>query len=259
MEIIDTHTHLFTEEFTDDLPLVIARAEEEGITRLYMPNIDASTVDDLLRVCRSYPGYCLPMIGLHPTSVNEGFREELERLHTWLEEPEHPFVAIGEVGMDLYWDTTYRKEQEEAFRVQIEWALQTDLPIIIHSRSSFEELYAIMSDYRHSSLKGIFHSFGGSVDEAKALLEFEGFMLGINGVLTFKKSTLPDVLATLPADRVVLETDSPYLAPVPHRGKRNESSYIKYTLAHMASVYGKTLEEMAEITSKNARKVFEKA
>lgn len=259
MEIIDTHTHLFVEEFADDLPQVIARAQEAGVTRLYMPNIDASTVDDLLRVCRAYPGYCLPMLGLHPTSVDEGFRAELDRLYPLLQAEGHSFVAIGEVGMDLYWDTTFRAEQEEALRIQIGWALEADLPVIIHSRSAFHELYEIMSDYRHTGIRGIFHSFTGTEEEARKLLEFEGFMLGINGVLTFKKSALPAVLASLPVDRLVLETDSPYLAPVPHRGKRNESSYVKFTLAHLSSALGMDTERVAEITSKNAEKVFRRS
>lgn len=258
MRIIDTHSHLFTEEFADDLPEVMERAREAGIARIYMPNIDASTVDTLLQVCRTYDGYCLPMLGLHPTSVEAGYQVELDRLKPLLDNPGHPFVAIGEVGLDLYWDKTFRREQEEAFRQQIAWALEYDLPLVVHCREAFDELHAVMNDYRHTPLRGIFHSFTGTADDARRLLSFEGFMLGINGVLTFKKSTLPAVLTGVPLSRVVLETDSPYLAPVPHRGKRNESAYIRYTLAHLASVYGREMEEVAELTSKNAEKVFEK-
>lgn len=258
MEIFDTHSHLFTEEFTDDLPEVIRCARESGITRIYMPNIDASSVADMLRVANEYPGYCLPMIGLHPTSVGGDYQQELDKLETILVSSAAQFAAIGEVGIDLYWDKTWRKEQEDALRQQIEWAIRYNLPLVIHCREAFNELYAIMSDYRETALRGIFHSFTGTSDEASSLLSFGGFMLGINGVLTFKKSALPGVLTTVPLDRIVLETDSPYLAPVPHRGKRNESSYIKYTLAHLASIYGKETEYVADITTNNARKVFEK-
>lgn len=259
MEIIDTHSHLFTEEFSADLPEVIARAKEAGVTRVYMPNIDVSSVEDMLRVSRAYEGYCFPMIGLHPTSVSGGYRAELADLKRMLDTPEHPFVAIGEVGIDLYWDTRFKEEQIDAFRQQVEWALAYDLPVIIHCRSAVDELVTVLEDYRDSSLTGIFHSFGGTVKEAKRLLSFKGFMLGINGVLTFKKSLLPEVLATcVPMNRLVLETDAPYLAPVPYRGKRNESSYIKQTLKSLASVYGKEISYMARITSNNAKKVFER-
>lgn len=256
--IIDTHSHLFTEEFDDDLPEVMSRAREAGVGRIYMPNIDASTVEALLRVCRAYKGYCFPMLGLHPTSVNAGYQAELDAMKPMLDEPSHPFVAIGEVGLDLYWDKTFRNEQEDAFRQHIAWALEYDLPLVIHCREAFDELYAIMCDYRQTSLRGIFHSFTGSAEDARRLLSFEGFMLGINGVLTFKKSNLPGVLTGVPLERVVLETDSPYLAPVPHRGKRNESAFVRYTLAHVASVYGRDVEEVADVTTKNAKKVFEK-
>lgn len=258
MEIIDTHSHLFTEEFTNDLPEVILRAREAGVIRIYMPNIDTSSVSDMLKVSEEYPGYCLPMIGLHPTSVNKGYQQELDKLEDLLASTAARFTAIGEVGMDLYWDKTFQKEQEDALRQQIQWALRYDLPLVIHCREAFNELYTIMSDYRDNSLRGIFHSFTGSADEASRFLSFDGFMLGINGVLTFKKSLLPGVLTRVPLERIVIETDSPYLAPVPHRGKRNETSFIQYTLAHLASIYGKETELIADITTNNARKVFEK-
>lgn len=258
MEIIDTHSHLFTEEFANDLPEVILRAREAGVIRIYMPNIDTSSVSDMLKVSEEYPGYCLPMIGLHPTSVNKGYQQELDKLEDLLASTAARFTAIGEVGMDLYWDKTFQKEQEDALRQQIQWALRYDLPLVIHCREAFNELYTIMSDYRDTSLRGIFHSFTGSADEASRFLSFDGFMLGINGVLTFKKSLLPGVLTRVPLERIVIETDSPYLAPVPHRGKRNETSFIQYTLAHLASIYGKETELIADITTNNARKVFEK-
>lgn len=258
MQIVDTHSHLFVEEFSDDLPAVMERAREAGVSRIYMPNIDTATVDDLLRVCHAYEGFCFPMLGLHPTSVGAEYQAELDALKPLLENPAHPFVAIGEVGLDLYWDKTYHREQEDALRQQIDWALACNLPLVIHCREAFDELYAVMCDYRHTSLRGIFHSFTGTHEEAQKLLSFEGFMLGVNGVLTFKKSALPGVLTSVPLERVVLETDSPYLTPVPYRGKRNESAYIKYTLAHLASVYGRDMEEVAKVTTENAKKVFEK-
>lgn len=258
MQIIDTHSHLFVEEFASDLPEVIARSREAGIERIYMPNIDITTVADMLAVSQAYEGYCFPMLGLHPTSVDGGYRAALGALKPLLDEPGNPFVAIGEVGLDLYWDRTYHREQEDAFRTQIEWALEHQLPLVIHCREAFREMVDLMKPYKSAPLKGIFHSFTGTADEAAELLGFEGFMLGINGVLTFKKSSLPTALNSVPLERVVLETDSPYLAPVPHRGKRNESSYIRFTLAHFASVYGMDMEAVAEITSKNAQKVFDR-
>ena len=255
--MIDTHSHIFEPEFLEDLPEVIARAKEVGVEKIFMPNIDDTSVDDMLRVCNQYPGYCYPMLGFHPTSVDAAAGEKVSLMKKMLV-PGHPFIAIGEVGLDLYWDKTFRHEQEDVFRQQIAWALEYDLPLVIHCREAFDELYAIMCDYRQTSLRGIFHSFTGSAEDARRVLSFEGLMLGINGVLTFKKSNLPGVLTGVPLERVVLETDSPYLAPVPHRGKRNESAFVRYTLAHVASVYGRDVEEVADVTTKNAKKVFEK-
>lgn len=255
MNFIDTHSHLFLEEFTDDLPLVIQRAKAAGVSRIYMPNIDCSTIKPLLDTVARYPGYCFPMIGLHPTSVNEGFREELNVMRKMLEQP-NPFVAIGEVGMDLYWDQTYLKEQLEAFDTQIQWAAEYQLPLVIHSRDSFQEVYQVMKRQEDKKLKGIFHSFTGTREEAEKLLQFEGFCLGINGVVTFKKSTLPEVLKNVPLERIVLETDSPYLTPAPNRGKRNESANVRDTLLKLAVIYQSSPEEVAEITTRNALKIF---
>lgn len=255
MKFIDTHSHLFLEEFSDDLHSVIERAKFIGITRIFMPNIDASTVDRMLEVVRLYEGYCFPMIGLHPTSVNEGYRGQLEKISKVLKRTDQ-FIAIGEVGIDLYWDKTFIKEQMIAFETQVNWALEYDLPLVIHSRDSFEEVCKILGKYADRPLSGIFHSFTGTLEEAERLLEFNDFVLGINGVVTFKKSTLPDVLKHIPLDRVVLETDSPYLSPVPNRGNRNESANLIDTLSKIAHVYQKTVDEVAEITTKNALKVF---
>lgn len=253
--LIDTHSHLFLEEFSEDLPQVMQRAREAGVSRIFMPNIDSSTINALLAVCSQYPGYCYPMIGLHPTSVNETYEKELAVVKERLSAPNN-FVAIGEIGLDLYWDKSFLKEQLLVFEKQIEWALEYRLPIVIHSREAFDYIYKVMQPYKDTPLTGIFHSFTGTPEEAARLLEFEGFMLGINGVVTFKKSTLPETLQQVPLERIVLETDSPYLTPVPNRGKRNESANVKYTFQKVAEIYRMELENVARITSDNALKVF---
>lgn len=252
---MDTHSHLFLEEFAEDLPQVMERAHNAGVSYIFMPNIDSTTIESMLSVCNAYPGYCFPMIGLHPTSVNESYERELAIVYERLSAPNN-FIAIGEIGLDLYWDKTFLKEQLEAFEKQIEWALEFNLPIVIHSREAFDYIYKVMEPYKNTALSGVFHSFTGTQEEADRLLEFEGFMLGINGVVTFKKSTLPETLQTVPLERIVLETDSPYLTPVPNRGKRNESAYVKDTLNKVAEIYRMTDEYVAEVTSENALKVF---
>lgn len=253
--LIDTHSHLFVEEFYEDLPQVIERAREAGVSSIFMPNIDSTTIDAMLSVCRDYPGFCYPMIGVHPTSVNESYEEELAIVHHNLS-TSGEFVAIGEIGLDFYWDKTFLKEQLLVFEKQIEWALEYKLPIVIHSREAFEYIYKVMEPYKNTALTGIFHSFTGTSEEAAKLLDFEGFMLGINGVVTFKKSTLPESLLTVPLERIVLETDSPYLAPVPNRGKRNESTNLKHVLVKVAEIYQMSPEHVAQVTSENALKVF---
>lgn len=255
MELIDSHSHLFLEEFTDDLPQVMARAKDAGLTHIFMPNIDSSTIEPMLKVCSEYKDLCYPMIGLHPTSVNESYKKELEVIYRTLNETPG-FVAVGEIGMDLYWDKTFLKEQQAVFEQQIEWALEYDLPIVIHCREAFDYIYKVLLTYESTSLRGIFHSFTGTREEAESILGFPGFLIGINGVVTFKKSTLPDTLSHIPLNRLVLETDSPYLTPVPNRGKRNESAYVKDTLMKVAEVYDLPLEEVAGVTSGNALKVF---
>ena len=253
--LIDTHSHLFLEEFSEDLPQVIERAREAGVSYIFMPNIDSATINPMLSVCAGYPGYCFPMIGLHPTSVNETYEQELAVVHEQLAGTNR-YVAIGEIGLDLYWDKTFLKEQLLVFQRQIEWALEYRLPIVIHSRDAFEYIYKVMEPYKNTPLTGIFHSFTGTVEEAEKFLEFEGFMLGVNGVVTFKKSALPETLLTVPLERIVLETDSPYLTPVPNRGKRNESANVKDTLAKVAEIYRMPFEYVSQVTSENALKVF---
>ena len=248
--LIDTHSHLFLEEFAEDLEAVIERAQIAGVSHIFMPNIDSTT-----GVCSRYDNYCFPMIGLHPTSVNENYHSELDVVLGELKS-DKKYVAIGEVGMDFYWDKTYEKEQAAVLSKQLEWALDFDLPVVIHCRDAFDSICEVLRKFSGSSLRGIFHSFTGTAAEAMYLMEHFDFLLGINGIVTFKKSTIPDVLKVIPLEKIVLETDSPYLAPVPCRGRRNESANVKYVLLKVAEIYGKTPEEVAKITSESALKVF---
>lgn len=257
MDYIDSHSHLYLEEFSKDLPEVIERARQAGVKKILLPNIDSTTIDSMLAVCSAYRGYCYPMIGLHPTSVNASYKEELAIVERKLS-ASGDFIAVGEIGLDLYWDKTYLKEQIEAFDRQINLALNYGLPLVIHSRDSFEHIYDILSGYRETPLKGVFHSFTGNAREAGKLMEFENFMLGINGVVTFKNSNLAETLRAIPSERIVIETDAPYLTPVPYRGKRNESAHLKYILAELAGIYRLSIEEMAAITGENTLKIFER-
>lgn len=254
MAFVDTHTHLYVEEFDEDRELTLIRAGEAGVARLFMPNIDDTTVDAMLALCRSHEG-CYPMIGFHPTSVDADWKARLAAVRRWLESPQ-TFYGIGEVGLDLYWDKTYKKEQMQAFEIQIEWALEHDLPLVVHCREAYPELFEVLAPYKNTGLRGIFHSFTGTEEEAARLLEYTGFLLGINGVVTFKKSVLPSVLPHVPLGRIVLETDSPYLAPVPYRGKRNESAYLVEVAGKLSEIYSVPLEEIARVTTENACRMF---
>ena len=253
--MIDTHSHIFEPDFADDLPEVIARAKEIGVEKIFMPNIDDTSVDAMLGVCSQYPGYCFPMLGFHPTSVDADTMPKVKEMKKRLTEG-HPYIAIGEVGLDLYWDKTYIKEQQMVLEEQIQWALEWELPLVIHCREAFPELFDVLKPYKETKLTGVFHSFTGTVNEAMELLDYSRFMVGINGVVTFKKSTLPEALKVLPLERLVLETDSPYLAPVPFRGKRNESSYVKRVAVKLAELYGVEIGEVERQTTANALKVF---
>ena len=253
--LVDSHSHLFLEEFADDLPQVMQRAREAGVTHIFMPNIDSTTIESLLSVCAAYKEFCFPMIGLHPTSVNKNYKKELDIVAGQLASS-NGYVAIGEIGPDLYWDKTFLREQLLAFEKQVEWALEYHLPIVIHTREAFDYIYKVLQPYKETGLTGIFHSFTGTSEEAAKLLDFPGFMIGINGVVTFKKSQLPEVLKDVPLAHIVLETDSPYLTPVPNRGKRNESARLKDTLIKVAEIYRESPEVVAEATSENALKVF---
>ena len=260
--IIDTHSHLFASEFDEDRKEVMHRAREVGITHIVMPNIDMASINPMLQVCKEYPNFCYPTIGLHPTEVREDYHEVLADMKLLLanslqgKATHSPFIAIGEVGLDFYWDVTYKQEQLAALEEQINWALEYDLPIVIHSREAFTELYALLSQYKSTPLRGVFHSFTGTADEANALLEFPGFALGINGVVTFKKSTLPEALQGVPLSRIIVETDSPYLAPTPHRGKRNESAYVARVIERLAEIYQCPTEQIASQVYETSYKLF---
>lgn len=257
IEFIDTHTHIFTPEFNEDRDEVVQRALESGVSSLCLPSINEDSIEPILDLCHRYPGMCHAMIGLHPTDVTKDYAAVLDRMYSKLCDCSH-FVAVGEIGLDFYWDDSYRREQIEAFRLQLDWAHKKGLPVAIHSRSAFDELYEIMDEYRCKGLSGVFHCFAGNEEEARRLLSFDGFYLGIGGVLTYKKSTLPAVLAHVPLERIVLETDSPYLAPVPMRGKRNESAYVPYIASRLADIYACSIAKVATVTTANAKRLFTK-
>lgn len=255
--MIDTHCHIYTEDFADDYKDVIERARAAGVSQILMPAINVESIEPMMRLAAEYPGFLYPMIGLHPEDVNDNWQADVASMQQFMsQQPKGTFVAIGEVGLDFYWDTTYREQQLAAFRVQTEWAIEQHLPLMIHSRNAHREIVETLMPYR-DELKGVFHCFGGTHDEAKELLSFPHFMLGIGGVLTFKKSSLPDVLRdTVPLDRIVLETDAPYLAPVPHRGKRNESSYLTAVIDKLATIYDVSPALIDQQTTFNAQYLF---
>ena len=254
MEFIDSHAHLFATEFDEDRSLVVERAIHEGICKMLLPNIDKDTIEPMLELCKAYPDYCFPMIGLHPTSVKEDYKDHLAIIEKYLES--HRFVAIGEVGIDLYWDKTHLPQQQEAFVYQIELARKYSLPLVIHSRESFVEIVEILHKLRNgSSYSGVFHSFSGNAAQANEAIEL-GFKIGINGVVTFKNSTLGEVISNIPLQHLLLETDAPYLTPVPKRGKRNESAYIPYIAAKIAEIKGIAIEEVGKVTTLAAKTLF---
>ena len=255
--MIDTHCHIYTEEFADDYRDVIERARTAGVTQILMPSINADSIEPMMRLAEEYKGYLRPMIGLHPEDVNDSWQESLATMRQTLDsQPEGTFVAVGEVGLDFYWDTTYREQQLAAFQAQVEWSLERHMPLMIHTRNAHRELVDMLMPYR-DEVAGVFHCFGGTADEAHELLSFPHFMLGIGGVVTFKKSKLPDVLRdTVPLERIVLETDAPYLAPVPHRGKRNESSYLTHVVDKLTEIYELSTAQVDEKTTYNAQYIF---
>jgi len=259
---IDTHTHIDGEEFKDDLPEVVERCKAAGATKLFVPAINATSIESVGRVCAQYPDYCYGMLGLHPEDVKSDWEDELAIIKNSLQLPPKEgrlssIIAIGEVGLDFYWSREFEKEQLDAFERQVEWAVELQLPLMIHCRKAQNELVKILRKYEGKLHGGVFHCFTGNVHEAQELLSFSGFNLGIGGVLTFKKSNLPHTLSeAVPLERIVLETDSPYMAPVPHRGERNDSSLIPFVIDKLSEVYDKTADEIATITTNNVKKIF---
>ena len=262
IKVIDTHAHLDGLEFTQDLEQVVHRAQNVGVVNAFLPAINLESVDSILKVCEQYPNFAYPMIGLHPEDVKDDYGEVLYEMkskyltHT-RSNTKKSFIAIGEVGLDYYWSREYEIQQLEAFEEQVRWSVEYQLPLMIHCRKAQNELVKVLRKYESDLPGGVFHCFTGNEIEARELLSFDKFVLGIGGVLTFKKSHLPEVLPTsVPLNRIVLETDSPYMAPVPHRGKRNESSFIINVLNKLSEIYKLPKEEVAIITNKTVRKVF---
>lgn len=253
MQFIDTHCHLDGEEFRDDLDAVVTRAREAGVTAIGVPGINLESLDTVLELCRRYPYFCYPMLGLHPEDVKADWRDVLAAIKPALQSVK----AVGEVGLDYYWSREFEKEQLEAFEEQVRWAVEFQLPLMIHCRKAQNEMVAIIKKYQNDLPGGVFHCFTGNEHEAAELLQFDKFVLGIGGVSTFKKSHLPEVLpAVVPLDRIVLETDAPYMAPVPKRGERNEPAFVAYVLKRLAEAYGVSEEEVAQKTNENVARVL---
>ena len=253
MKIIDTHTHLYLNQFKDDIDKVIQRSIDKGINKFIFPAIASTHFDEMHDLKNKYPGSIYLMSGLHPTNVKENYNEELEFVVNSLKS--HSYVAIGEIGIDLYWDKTYLKQQQDAFEFQIRLAIKNDLPIVIHCREAFDEIFEILDKENCTKLRGVFHCFTGTLEQANRAIRL-GFKLGIGGVVTFKNGGIDKFLSQIDLKHIVLETDSPYLAPVPFRGKRNESSYITYVIDKLSEIYGLPIKEIASVTTKNAEKVF---
>jgi len=253
MQLADTHTHLYLPEYDSDRNEMISRAVESGVVRLLMPNIDVRSVDAMLSAADKHRGICHPMIGLHPTSVKDDYLQQLKKLESLY--VENKFIAVGEIGIDMFWDVSHLNEQKDAFRQQIQFALEKKLPVVIHSRNSFKEIVTILDEFSGASLRGVFHAFSGDSRDAEKAIAM-GFMLGIGGPLTYKNSGLPDIVKEFGIEHIILETDSPYLTPAPYRGKRNESSYICIINKKLAEITGKTEEETAAVTYDNSCILF---
>lgn len=269
MKIIDTHTHLDGEEFDEDRAEVMMRAKEAGVGMVFLPAIDVKTSEVVLKLSQAYPGYAYPMIGLHPEEVKADWKEQLKKIEAILDEHltavdglngikyKSDYIAIGEIGLDFYWSREFEKEQLEAFEKQVEWSYETGLPLMIHCRKAQNEMLHILRKWKDKLPGGVFHCFTGNQQEAKELLEYDNFVLGIGGVSTFKSSHLrEDLPAAVPLERIVLETDSPYMAPVPYRGKRNESAFVVQVMKTLATAYGVSEEEVAKVTNQNVERVF---
>lgn len=253
MEFIDTHSHLYDEAFASEEDAAIERAVQAGVTRLILPDIDSQTRDAMFALADRHEGVALPCLGLHPTSIGEGWEKEMEALESYLT---RKIWAIGEIGMDCYWSKDFIKEQQHALRLQLEMADRLDLPVIIHSRESTELIINVLKECRHLSLRGVFHAYSGSIETYREIRKLGDWYIGIGGVLTYKKASIAEAVKEIPLDRILLETDSPYLTPVPFRGKRNESSYVPYIAEKLSELTGKGIDEIASQTTENAVKLF---
>ena len=251
--ITDTHTHLYVEQFDADRAAMILRAKSAGVSRFFIPAIDSSYHKRMFDLEKYHPYEVFLMMGVHPTSVKTNYKEELAKVKEWIDQRD--FYAIGEIGIDLYWDTSFLKEQQDAFRIQIQWAKEKKWPIVIHCREAFDEIFEILEQEVDDDLRGIFHCFTGNLEQAEKAISFN-MKLGIGGVVTFKNGKIDQFLNQISLEHIVLETDSPYLAPKPYRGKRNESSYIRYIIDTLATIYGKDFDEIAQITTQNSKDIF---
>jgi len=251
--LTDTHAHLYAKQFDDDRDVMLQRANKQGITRFYLPNIDKGSIAAMLELEAAHPDQCFAMMGIHPCSIKADYEVELAAAEEWL--GKRSFCAVGEIGIDLYWDKTFLEEQKKAFITQLNWAKELRVPIVIHARDSLDILIDLVKQEKDERLQGIFHCFGGTLEQAQAIMDLE-FYMGLGGVLTFKKANLGAVIKDVPLEHLVLETDAPYLSPVPHRGKRNESAYISIVANRLAEVKDMSLEEIAEVTTDNALKIF---
>jgi TatD DNase family protein len=254
MILTDTHTHLYSSQFDEDRTEAINTCIENGISRLFLPNIDCSSIDGMLALEKEFPNNCFAMMGLHPCSVKENYKEELALAEKWLNK--RNFCAIGEIGVDLYWDKSTLAIQQDAFRTQIMWAKERNLPFVIHCRDAFDEIFEIMDELNDEKMRGIFHCFTGSLEQANHIINYGDFKLGIGGVVTFKNAGLDKVVEQIDLKHLVLETDSPYLAPVPYRGKRNESSYLLHIAEKVSDLHQVSIEDVAKITTANSKEVF---
>ncbi len=254
--LMDTHLHLYAPEFLDDIDEVIKKAHSQGVTVFVLPNIDAQSIEPMNTLCAKYKNF-FPLMGLHPCYVKEDYQEQLALIKQELFNSNNKYFGVGEIGIDLYWDKTFLNQQREVFKTQITWAKQKQLPIVIHARDSFDEIFEIMDQENDENLKGIFHCFTGTLAQAHKIIEYGGFKLGIGGVVTFKKSGVDEVVKQLDLQHLVLETDSPYLAPVPFRGKRNEPAYLPFIAQKVCEIKNESIETISEITSKNAQQIFQ--
>jgi len=253
VSLIDTHCHVYLKHFDADLDAVIESAKKQGVQKILMPNVDEETVDRLHHLADTYPGYCIPMMGLHPCDVEEDWEDELERLLAWFDR--RKYIAVGEIGLDLYWDKTTLDRQVLALKRQIEFALEKDLPVVLHTRDSTDKTLDELSEYKGTNLRGVLHCFSGSLEQAKRAIKLN-MMLGIGGVLTFKNAGIAEVVKQIDLEHIILETDAPYLPPVPHRGKRNEPAYVYHVAAFLAELRGQGIAEIGKITSANAERLF---